>query len=90
MYEAPVQIVQTSQKILNDAIEDGIMTAVCQLGFHVDKEQLISALSQDKRRYENAYQKGWNDCQSIYEEKLEQMRQILDGGENGYSETRED
>lgn len=77
MYNSPIEI---QMKNLNDIVmqttEDGIIKAVWNMGFKVDSEQLTCALTQDRKRYEYAYDQGWNDCKLYYEGKLKQITEL--------------
>ena len=79
MYLSPIEIDTFPQKLhqlVMQTTEDGILKAVWQMGFKVDAEQLTQALTQDKKRYEYAYDKGWNDCEEHYKKKLAQIAEI--------------
>ena len=77
MYISPIEI---QMKNLNDLImqttEDGIIKAVWNMGFKVNAEELTRALTQDRKRYEYAYDQGWNDCKKYYEKKLAQIKKM--------------
>lgn len=77
MYISPIEM---QMKNLNDLViqttEDGIIKAVWNMGFKVDAEQLTHALTQDRKRYEYAYDQGWNDCKKHYEQKLKQISEL--------------
>ena len=62
-------VIQTTQ--------DGIVKAVWNMGFKVNAEQLTQALIQDRKRYEYAYDKGWDDCKKHYEEKIKQINALI-------------
>lgn len=34
------------------------------------EEGFLEALNRDRKRYEEAYKKGWDDCKKHYKEKL--------------------
>ena len=77
MYISPIEIQIKKQKdIVMQTTEDGIIKAVWNMGFKVDAEQLTRALTQDRKRYEYAYDQGWNDCKKHYEEKLKKIAEL--------------
>lgn len=55
MYESPIEIFTTE---LHTAYEDGIMKAVQNVGFNVNKEELIKALQYDRDQYRKGYEDG--------------------------------
>ena len=77
MYISPIEV---QMKNLNDLVmqttEDGIIKAVWNMGFKVNAEELACALIQDRKRYEYAYDRGWNDCKQHYEEKLKKIAEL--------------
>ncbi len=77
MYISPIEAqINNFNKMVMETTEDGIVKAVWNMGFSVDKEQLSMALHQDRKRYETAYEQGWNDCKKHYEEKLAQIGKL--------------
>lgn len=52
MYKSPIDIIQTT---LEAQIEDEILRAVQKVNVIVDKEELIRALNDDRRQYEQGY-----------------------------------
>ena len=83
MYIPPIEVnmVDNIHRLVMQTTEDGIMKAVWQMGFKVDAEQLTSALTQDRKRYEYAYDKGWHDCEEHYKELLAKVTSICADGE---------
>ena len=82
MYVSPIEIVyKQMQDQMNLELENGVIKAVNSVGINIDKQELMEALRQDRRRYEAAYQKGYNDCMSIYEERIQRAREALRGEE---------
>ena len=53
-----------------------IMKAVHDVGIEIDRESLIKAIRNDRQRYEEAYRKGYSDCQKEYEEKMKRIANI--------------
>ena len=63
-YDSPIDVIfnKTVDNIMaafNKSIDDGVVTAVVKAGFNVDKDKLVEALTQDRKRYEKAYRKGY-------------------------------
>lgn len=64
-YQSPIDIIQSkmqhiidsTNKQLEDKIDDAVYQAVNQVGIDVDKDELLKALAYDRRQY----QKGYND-----------------------------
>lgn len=77
MYISPIELqMQNLNNIVMQTTEDGIVKAVWNMGFKVNAEQLACALTQDRKRYEYAYDQGWNDCKQYYEEKLKKISEL--------------
>lgn len=78
MYISPIEAeISNINRLVMQTTEDGIVKAVWNMGFSVDREQLSLALQQDRKRYETAYEKGWNDCKKHYEEKIKQINALI-------------
>ena len=71
MYDCPISM-QTDglELMIREEREKSIVRAVQKIGIDIDKESLIEALNHDRKRYEEAYQKGWDECKKHYEDKL--------------------
>lgn len=79
MYVPPIEVQMTNMHLIaKKSAEDGVVEALWNMGFKVDAEQLTCALVQDKKRYETAYDKGWNDCKELYEAKLKKIADFLE------------
>ncbi len=77
-YDCPIheQIGQLKTMMANEH-DKTIFKAVQEIGIEIDKEALIQAIHNDKQRYEEAYKKGYNDCQEQYEKVFESIRRLL-------------
>ena len=42
----------------------------------IDQESLIQAINSDRKRYEEAYKKGYADCEEHYKELLSQISKL--------------
>ena len=56
--------------------EDQVMKAVCRIGIDIDKQALIAALNQDRRRYEEAYRAGYSAAQQEYQDRMMQIAKL--------------
>ena len=70
-YESPItQIVSDMQM----EYENGVVRAVQNVGFHVNKEELAKALAYDRGQYDKGYEDGldadkWTPCEKEYPEE---------------------
>lgn len=76
MYNSPIEIMQPIRQLAIKTAEQGILEAVWNMGFKVDPDQLTCAMTQDKKRYEYAYDQGWHDCEDYYKKKLAEIVSI--------------
>ena len=63
MYESPINVICGGMQM---RLEDEILEAVKNIGFYVDKDELVKALSYDR----NQYSKGYNDAVEEFREYL--------------------
>lgn len=63
MYESPINVICDEIQM---RLEDEILEAVKNIGFYVDKDELVKALSYDR----NQYSKGYNDAVEEFREYL--------------------
>lgn len=61
MYKSPIEIIQTEIKT---QFEDDCLKAVQSCGFIVNKEELIKALTYDRKQYDKGYSDGHSDGHS--------------------------
>lgn len=60
-YDSPINLaVQQMASEIARFTEDGVMKAVVNAGFDIDKDKLVRILQQDRERYQEAYRKGYN------------------------------
>ena len=77
-YESPIILItQQFQAKVNEEYDNHIMNIIESYGIYIDKDTLIAALNADRSRYEEAYQKGYNTCKQIYQEKLKQIIDLV-------------
>jgi len=84
IYDCPIETtIGQIHTMINKDYTDNILRAVGQIGIEINEKGLVEAINQDKKRYEEAYQRGWDDCQKHYshlaecEEKLNKIAEIL-------------
>jgi hypothetical protein len=53
-----------------------VIKAVQQIGIEIDQESLVMAINSDRKRYEEAYKKGYADCEEHYKELLLQISKL--------------
>lgn len=75
MYESPITIFSET---LENHYENEIMTAVMKTGVHVDRDELIKAMSYDRQQYEKGYSDGFEDGLEKGRMKcLEQIQKLI-------------
>lgn len=72
MYESPINQILGEMQI---AYEDGCMKAVQNVGFDVNKEELIKALQYDRNQYEKGYKDGYNKAIDDVMEKAKEIQE---------------
>lgn len=92
MYESPIEINRIIDRVIrgqNEAIEKEIYESVIRVGVNVDKEELIKALTYDRKQYEKGYADGvkefWLELKSrtidvVVFDSLEEQQDFLDWG----------
>lgn len=64
MYDSPIHtIVHTTDRNLGLEMDNMVMQKTVELGIDIDKDKLVAALTQDKERYEDAYQRGYRQAE---------------------------
>ena len=79
IYDCPIET-QISQLRLEtiQAHNQAVIRAVGQIGVTITEDGLLAALNQDKARYEEAYKRGWADCEEKYKSQLERIKRIAE------------
>lgn len=80
-YDSPIRLISTPKefdivKVVQDQIKDEyekqveklVLETTCSFGVDIDKEKLLQALNQDRIRYTEAYNKGWDDAMKFVKE----------------------
>ena len=72
IYDQPIEIQTGAVRMCTQQGMDGfILKIVQQVGIDIDKEGLVEALNQDRRRYAQAYRHGYNEGYKKAKEDLE-------------------
>lgn len=89
IYDCPIETtVGQIHTMISRDYTDSVLRAVGQIGIEINEKGLVEAINQDKKRYEEAYQRGWDDCQKHYshlaecEEKLIKIAEIINENVN--------
>ena len=81
IYDCPIHLqVGQIQSMMNKSIEDQVFKMVSEIGIEINRQGFIDAINQDRKRYEEAYRRGWEDCQSCYDDTLKAIAKLT-----GYS-----
>jgi len=80
IYDCPIseQIGQLKTMMANEH-DKMIIKAVQQVGIEIDQESLVQAINSDRKRYEEAYKKGYEDCENHYKELFERIAKLIEG-----------
>lgn len=62
--------------LVTEEYDKHILEAVGKIGIRIDKQGLIDALNQDRKRYDAAYNQGWSDCEKYYKERLKEIHEL--------------
>ena len=78
IYDCPIseQIGQLKM-MMADEHDRMVVRAVQQVGIEIDQESLVQAINSDRKRYEEAYKKGYSDCEEHYKEILSQISKLV-------------
>ena len=77
IYEGPIlEEIGELKTVMENQHDQMILRAVQQIGIEIDKESLVQAINNDRRRYEAAYRKGYTDCEEHYKELLSHIREL--------------
>lgn len=74
-YQSPIQQYVSDMSL---KMENSVYTAVQNVGIHVDKEELIKALSYDRGQWEQGYANGYSEgYEQGRKEALESIKKYL-------------
>lgn len=89
MYDSPISIVyhmepsESFGKTVNSEIRDQCIRIAYKWGIIIDEKALIAALKQDKSRYSAAYDRGYQDAEEKWRNKLNVLFGNEDEDEDG-------
>ena len=71
-YDSPLimNVISDMSEAIAKWTEDGVMKAVVNAGFDIDKDKLVQSLQQDRERYNEAYRKGYT---AGYEKRVDEI-----------------
>ena len=79
LYQCPIETQLDAMRVMiRDEQEGKIIRAVQNIGIEIDKEGLVQALNNDRRRYEAAWNAGYEACKQEYGEMLKNASELLD------------
>ena len=77
-YDCPIhEQVGSLKTMMANEHDRMVVKAVQEIGIEIDQDALVQAIRGDRQRYEEAYRKGYSDCQKHYEEKIKSVINIL-------------
>ena len=77
LYDCPIsEQIGALQTMMADEHDRMVLKAVQQVGIEIDQESLIQAINSDRKRYEEAYKKGYADCEEHYKKLLSQISRL--------------
>ena len=77
IYDCPIsEQIGEPQTMMANEHDKMVLKAVQKVGVEIDQESLIQAINCDRRRYEEAYKKGYADCEEHYKELLSKISKL--------------
>ena len=77
IYECPIsEQIGAMKTMMANEHDRMIVKAVQQIGIEIDQESLVQAIRGDRQRYEEAYKKGYADCEEHYKEEQESIEPV--------------
>ena len=77
IYDCPIsEQIGELKMMMADEHDKTVLKAVQQIGIEIDQESLIQAINSDRKRYEEAYKKGYADCEEHYKKLLLQISRL--------------
>ena len=78
IYDAPIhEEIGELKMMMAEEHDRMILKAVQQVGIEIDQQSLVEAIGNDRKRYEEAYRKGYLDCEDHYKELITEIIQKL-------------
>ena len=73
-YKCPINVqLGAIETMMRESYDNQVLKAVGNIGIEIDKEGLVEAINHDRKRYNEAYNQGWNDCKKYYQERLDNI-----------------
>lgn len=77
IYDFPIsEQIGALQTMMAEEHDKMILRAVQKIGIQIDQDSLVQAIKNDRQRYEEAYKKGYADCEEHYKELLSHIREL--------------
>ena len=74
LYNCPISVQLDGFRIATERMmTDNVVKAVQNMQININENDLLEALNADKRRYEEAYKRGYEACRKKYETVLEEI-----------------
>ena len=73
-YDSPISIVEQFGSEIETQLKDGVYIITKKHGFHIDEDKLVEALTNDRKRYTEAYRKGRRDFLEEFSELIEKLK----------------
>ena len=82
IYDFPIsEQIGTLQTMMAEEHDKMILRAVQKIGIQIDQDSLVQAIKNDRQRYEEAYKKGYADCERKFNGLLAKIRILASEGE---------
>lgn len=77
-YDCPINVKFDAMRLqIMEEQEGQIIKAVQNFGIEINKETLVEVLNRDRKRYEAAWQAGYNACKTEYEDRIKKIHERL-------------
>ena len=77
IYDFPIsEQIGALQTMMAEEHDKMILRAVQQIGIQIDQDSLVQAIKNDRQRYEEAYKKGYADCERKFIGLLARIREL--------------
>ena len=71
IYDCPIhETISELKTMMANEHDRMVVKAVQQIGIEIDQQSLVEAIGNDRKRYEEAYRKGYSDCDEQYKELI--------------------
>ena len=74
IYDSPIfEQIGELKMMMAEEHDKTILKAVQQIGIEIDQQSLVEAIGNDRKWYEEAYRKGYLDCEERYKELITEI-----------------